>query len=171
MKYITSLFLVGVNLFMSCSSAGQIKSIVKKTYSFATERQPGNIPVDVNGNEILVEMEPGIQVYVETTNKNITWDSAWFNGKTYLLVMQNVGQQNTDAGRIKMTGKNAVIKIAPGNYLWQLSLFPLETIQPAVKKSVLKLGINSVIISGKYKGIAFLQKAGVPAQLEAIPSM
>lgn len=115
-----------------------------------------------------------IQVLVETTSQKINWDTAWFNGKAYLLTVQEVLQQkkhDSENNEAKINNERPFLQTAPGNYLWYLGLSPLQAARPPMSKAVSKLGNDQVIISGKYKGIAFKHKSGIPVQLEAIPSM
>ncbi len=156
-------------LWISLFSCAQSNTIVKKVYSFYTEHTPGNIAVDQNGNELTARVDTAIQVYVEASAKNIIWDTAWFNNRSYLIITQLVTRDSIDAGIKKDEGKHAVIKGKKGTYIWQLYLQPLfKTENYKYKKMEVE---NEILLKGKYKGMILLQKAGKPVQLETIPSV
>jgi hypothetical protein len=162
-------FFCALLLWGSLFSCAQTNTIVKKVYSFYTEHTPGNIAVDQNGNELTARLDTAIQVYVEASVKNITWDTAWLNNKSYLIITQLVTQDSIDAGIKKDESTRAVIRVKKGYYLWQLYLQPLfKTENNKYKKMKVE---NEILLKGKYKGMIFLQKAGKPVQLETIPSV
>jgi hypothetical protein len=159
--------LLSVNSLLSCA---QSSAVVKKLYSFYTERLPGNIAVDKNGNEIFAAIDTSIQVYVEASVKNIIWDTAWLNNKSYLIIVQVVTKDSIDAGTKRNGGAHVIIKARRGNYIWQLYLQPflINKTNERYKKMTRE---NEILLKGKYKGMILLQKAGKPVPLEIIPSV
>ena len=149
-------FFCALLLWGSLFSCAQTNTIVKKVYSFYTERTAGNIAVDQNGNEITARVDTTIQVYVEASAKNIIWDTAWLNNKSYLIITQLITQDSIDAGIKKDEGIRAVIRGKKGDYIWQLYLQPLfKTENYKYKKMEIE---NEILLKGKYKGMIFCKK-------------
>jgi len=159
-KYLVFVVLISANFF----SCAQSKSVIKKVYPFYIEHLPGIIAVDTNGNELTPRADTVIQIYAETTVKDILWDTAQLNGQFFLIITQAVVQNNVDVGILKEDGKKIAIVISKGNYLWQLYLEPTSKLPNSSSN-------NTLTLKGKYKGMIFSQKAGNPVQLETIPSM
>jgi hypothetical protein len=162
-KIVFSILFLLVNL---CVCA-QNKPMIKKAWSFFTVTLPGNIPVDRQGREIPITIDTAIIIYVEASTKLIKWDTAWFNGKGYLIITQAITDGMVEAGIIRGDDKKTILRTSRNNFMWQLYLQPL----PQQKIIYKPAGKNEIMLQGKYKGKAFFQKAPMPVQLEGIPSV
>jgi hypothetical protein len=163
MKQFFLVFILSVSLF----ACAQSKTVIKKSWSFYTERTPGNIIREQNDQETPVKIDTIITVYIESSVKNIVWDMAWKDDKAYLVVTQLISPTPVDAGVTRMGNEKIIIKPAKGNYLWQLYLQPLNQL----KKPPQSLQRGQILLRGKYKGKSILRKIETPVALESIPSV
>jgi hypothetical protein len=154
-------------LLLNLCVCAQTKPIIKKAHSFFTAMVPGNIPVDRDGREIPIAIDTAIVIYVEATTKLIKWDTAWFKGKSYLIITQAVTEGAVEVGIVRGDDKKTILKTPRNNFMWQLYLQP----SPQQKIIYNLSGKNQIILKGKYKGKPFFQKAPMPVQLEGIPSV
>lgn len=154
-------------LLLSLSSCAQSKSVIRKQYAFYTEHLPGNIRADENGNELPFKPDTVIVVYLETTTKSITLDTAWKNGACYKITAQLINLLPFEIGTAINANKKIVLGVAKGNFLWQLYLQPLNKALP--NQQIIKG--NEILIKGKYKGKKITRKIASPIQLVAIPSV
>lgn len=146
--------LVVIPAFLACS---QSKSVIKKSYGYYIFRLPGNIPVDMNGEPLPGFRGDTIQtIYLETSAKDITWDSAWKSNKTYTIVVTPVNESKVEVGLAKNGEQNIVIRAKEGNYLWRLDLLPVDSPVSSPSKSA----GNEIILKGKYKGKTIKHKVG-----------
>jgi hypothetical protein len=156
-------------LFIFCiflCSCAQQKKMIKKVHAFYIENVPGIIQADENGIPLPYKIDTVIVVYVETTSKEITWDSAWNHTKQFKIISQQIDSKNYEAGFIKGTTEKVFITAAPDHLLYQLQL------QPINKKKILnqdQVEIEELLLRGKYKNKFFFQKAGKIRELEANP--
>ncbi|MEO7121484.1 MAG: hypothetical protein ABIY62_10320, partial [Ginsengibacter sp.] len=128
LKYILCYYLLTVAL-ISCA---QSKSVLKNIYATYREVLPGNIAVDINGKEIAARDTINF-VYVETSSTEIKWKMAWKNNKAFSIEASLIETNPFDAGIDKVKSEKILIRVAPGNKLWQLRLMPVEENIPAPK--------------------------------------
>jgi hypothetical protein len=148
--------------FAGCAQTGKL---VRKSHAFYVQRQPGTVRVDPStGEEVARKTDTLITVYAETTKKDITWDTAWRNGRAYMVRAVLVGTKPAEAGTSKEGDHKIIITPAKGNFLWQLQLLPL----PATRVLPASKGIRLRII---YKGVSRWHEAGEPVELAAVPSV
>ncbi|HMU46313.1 MAG TPA: hypothetical protein PKC72_08100 [Chitinophagaceae bacterium] len=139
------LFLL-IPAFLACS---QSKSIIKKSYGYYIFRLPGNIPVDMNGEPLPGFRGDTVQtIYIETSVKDIKWDSAWKQNNAYIIISTPVNEAKIDVGLPKNGDQHIFIEAKEGNYLWRLDLLLIDAgINPPFK-----LNGDEVILRGNYKG-------------------
>lgn len=151
--------------FLSCA---QSRPVIKKIYAFYIERQPGNIAVDPKTGE---PFSSGIDtvtiVYIETTTKFISWDTAWQKGKCYLVNAVVIPDTAFEAGIRKWDNKKIIITKKAGNFLWQLRFQPVKTKQHFTKK----MEESEIIIKGKYRGKIIIRKVASPVELAVPPAV
>ena len=102
-------------------SCAQGKHGIVSIRAYITERLPGNIPVDAQGEPLRHGPDSIYTVYVET-KEMITWDSAWMNGSRYAIEASQLTIFPVDAGTDKSTGQKILLRPADGNQLWLLTL-------------------------------------------------
>lgn len=163
MNQLAVLLLFSVCLF-SCI---QTKNLVKKTYAYYTEKQPGTIPADDNGIPLPVKPDTVLVVYVEAKSDGIRWDTAWHNGKPYKIIPQFFETGYYDAGIEKLSREKVLITVDPPHFLYQLYLEPIRQTQGlSVPESN-----SDILLKGIYKGKVILHKASRLVELEAYPSV
>lgn len=133
--------------FLACS---QSKSVIKKSYGYYIFRLPGNIPVDMNGEPLPGFRGDTVQtIYIETSVKDIKWDSAWKQNHAYTIIITPVNEAKVDVGLPKNGDQHIFIEPKEGNYLWRLDLLPVDAdINPPFKSK----NSGEVILRGNYKG-------------------
>ncbi len=157
---------------IGCAASAQIKNGVIKSAAFFTEHSPGNIAVDENGNELGPRITIALQVFLEVKkDENFIWDTAWYNQKAYTIQSFKITEKKINVGVLSATGEPAFINTKSNNILLQLNFMPIDEPVKENNSKNLQTPEKNIVITGKYKGIAFSHNAGVPAQLEAIPSM
>ena len=161
-KYLFSILFSSISI-ISCS---QTKYGIKKIYAFSAERLPGNIPVDAQGNSLYKGPDTLNTIYIETSGKDIQWNSAWKNGKMYSINAMLIIGLPYEAGIKKSNNQKVLISAAPGSKLWQLELVPAE----GKKKSPVKARPGEIILEGIYKGKKIIQKIDKQVELALPPS-
>lgn len=143
-----------------CAQAGKL---VRKSYAFYVQRQPGTIRVDPStGEEVARKTDTLITVYVETAKKEITWDTAWRNGRAYTVRATLIGNKPAEAGTSKEGDRKIVVTPAKDNFLWQVQLLPL----PVTRTLPASGGILLRLV---YRGTGKWFQAGEPVELAGIP--
>ncbi len=110
-------------------ACSQTKNVLRKSYAYYSERLPGNIPVDSNGNPL-----PGsgpdtlYTIYMETGTGELYWDSAWVGEKTFTVIAQLLQDPVVKAGMEKNGNQPALIRAGKGAVLWRLDLVPIEPV-------------------------------------------
>lgn len=140
---------------------------IKKIRAFYTERLPGNIPVDPNGNSLYKGPDTLITIYAEISGKGPEWKTAWFNNLSYTISSSLVSQTPYEAGTRAIDGKKVILKQAAGNKLWQLTL-QKDNIKIKLPQ---KIRPGEILLSGKYRGKSFLYKIDSLFQLTSLPSV
>ncbi|MBI5371511.1 MAG: hypothetical protein HZA79_05735 [Sphingobacteriales bacterium] len=113
-------------------ACSQAKPVIRKSYGYYSERLPGNIPADSNGNPL-----PGFgpdttyTIYMETATADLGWDTAWVGEKTFSILAQRLPGRVIEAGMEKNRSQPAIIRAGKGTVLWRLDLIPQE---PAPEK-------------------------------------
>ena len=161
LKYIFSYYLLSVAL-ISCA---QSKGVVKNIYATYREVLPGNIAVDPNGHE-MASRDTINFVYVETSSSDIKWKMAWKNNKAFSIEASLVNTNPFDAGIDNVNNKKIMIRVAPGNKLWQLQLMPLEENLPSPKA----LSHDIILLKYSNNGKIIWQKIADQRQINSIPS-
>lgn len=162
--FTSAVLLAGLSCLYSCNHA---KGLVKNTYAYYSEKMPGIVPTDANGNPQQVKPDTVIVVYIETTSKDISWDTAWKNNRAYKIVPQFFETGSYEAGFEKGSREKIFITAQPGHYLYQLYLQPLGFDQDPPKN----VNGNGILLKGQYKGKSFLKKTGSIVEMESYPSV
>ena len=120
-RMMRSAYLLVVLFTGSLFSCAQGKHGIVNARGFLTEKIPGNIPVDAQGEPLHQGPDTLYTVYVEA-KEEVSWDSAWMNGRRFAVETSRVTEFPVVAGTDKSTGKD--ISLTPGrrNQLWLLSL-------------------------------------------------
>ena len=162
-----SYILIVLFCFNNLVSRAQSNYGIKKIRAFYTERLPGNIPVDQNGNSLYKGPDTLITIYAEISGKGPEWKTAWYHNVSYTVSSSLVLQTPYEAGTRAIDGKKVILKPAAGNKLWQLIL------QKGNDKIKLPQKIRSgeILLSGKYRDKNFLYKIGSLIQLTSLPSV
>ncbi|MGB3005112.1 MAG: hypothetical protein WBC06_01280 [Chitinophagaceae bacterium] len=138
---------------------------MKEVHAFYVERMPGNIPSIPS----LIRIDTVTTIYLETTTKLITWDTAFKNNAAYLIRALLNEQSSYEAGRTKKTEEKIIITPGKGLFLWQLQL---ELIEPGFVAPVIQEYTgNEIILKGKYKGKKLVQKVDKIIELAGTPSV
>ena len=124
---------------------------------------------EINGKTDTVRPLPAkvdtfIVVYIETTNRLISWDTAWQKGQAYLIVAIPIEQTPFLAGLIK-GGSKVAITTAKGNFLWQLQLSPIRSL----KNLPGKITKDEITLKGRYKGKKFTRKTARLVEIVPLP--
>lgn len=139
--------------------------LIGRSHAFYVQRQPGTVRVDPStGEEVPRKTDTLVTVYVETTKNDITWDTAWRNGRAYMIRAILVGQTQAEAGTSKDSSRKIVITPSANNFLWQLQLFPM----PGDRTRPVQQGI---LIRAAYNGAVMWHQAREPVELEPVPSV
>jgi len=148
-------------------SCNHTKGLVKNTYAYYSERIPGTVPTDENGNPGQVKPDTVLVVYIETSAKDITWDTAWTNNRAYKIIPQFFETGSYEAGFEKLSKEKIFITTDPGHFLYQLYLQPLDNklLPPKAVDG------DGILLKGQYKGKTFLKKTGAVVELETYPSV
>jgi hypothetical protein len=142
--------------------------MIKQVHAFYSEKVPGIIQTDETGNPLPVKIDTVIVVYMETTSKEIVWDTAWDGTKHFKIIPQFIETGFYEAGYKKGTTEKVTIKVPPEHFLYQLYLQPINNIQ------LLKPGpveINKLLLKGRYKNKTILQNTGKMVELDGNPSV
>jgi hypothetical protein len=151
----------------SIASFTQSRDGIKNIQGFYTEKLPGNIPVDENGNSLFKGPDTLIVIYVETSGKGPEWKTAWWGGRNYSITYSLISQTPYEAGSTLKDDKKIILKPATGNKLWKLSLQGCEKkLYPPQK---IKSG--QVLLKGKYLNKTIFRKIESLIQLTTIPSV
>jgi hypothetical protein len=153
--------------FNSFVSWTQANYGIRKICAFYTERLPGNIRVDPNGNSLYKGPDTLITIYIVTSGKSAVWESAWRNDRTYTISSSLVSQTPYTAGTNLGNGKEIILRPATGNKLWQLNL--LESYKKVASPRKIKPG--EVLLKGKYMNKTIFRKIGSLIQLTTFPSV
>ncbi len=145
----------------------QTHSLVRRADAFYTIRLPGNIAVDENGNRLPARIDTITVIYLETTTKHISWDTAWTVGKTYRIIAEPIVQTPFEAGISKQGRQKIILRPIKRNYLWQLQLLLFEQ-NSASPQPIRK---DQIIFRGRYKGKTIIKKTDELVELKAIPSV
>ena len=148
--------------FFACA---QSKYSIKNIYSIYKVHIPGNIAVDENGKEISSRDTVNL-IYIESPTKDIHWDTAWKNDKTYFIISTLIDSSSFDVGTNRLTNENMIIHASAGNKLWQLQMVVSEKKIP----SPVNILQNEIVLQGKYNGKRIFQKIKNQVELNSIPS-
>lgn len=161
------LILVSFLCINSSISFSQSSYGIKNIQGFYTEKLPGNIPVDENGNSLFKGPDTLIVIYVETSGKGPEWKMAWWGGKNYSITSSLILQTLYEAGTKLKDSKRIILSPAKGNKLWKLSL------QVCEKKIYLpqKIKPGQLLLKGKYLNKTIYRKIDSLVQLTTIPSV
>lgn len=150
--------------FFSCA---QTKGLIKNTHAYYSEKTPGTVRTDENGNPLPVKIDTVIVVYVETTTKLIEWDTAWKDNRMYKIVPQLINPVPFEAGFEKGSNVKIFINTDTNHFLYQLYLQPLGTNLPPPKS----IEVNHILLKAQYKGKAFLKLTGELIEVDTYPSV
>jgi hypothetical protein len=143
------------------------QTVVKTAYAFDIVRIPGNIPVGDDGQPLSKVVDTSTIIYVETASRHIEWDTAWKDGRVFLLTGIIVEQTPIEAGVSKTGNEKMTLRPAPGNVIWRLQLIPLETVSQAGKRN----RYRDILIRGRAKTKPFWHTITRRVELESIPSV
>ena len=150
--------------FYSCA---QTKGLVKNMHAYYSEKMPGNIQADENGNPLTVKPDTVIVVYVETTTKLIEWDTAWKDNRMYKIIPQLINPVPFEAGFEKGSNVKIFINTDMNHFLNQLYLQPLGTNLPPPKS----IEVNHILLKAQYKGKTFLKETEKLVEVDPYPSV
>ena len=161
-KYLLLLSFLCVSIFTNAQS----KHIIKNVYATYTIHIPGNIPVGRNG-KALARFDTVNIIYIETPSKEIRWNMAWQNDKTFSIITTMIDSSSLNVGVNKSTNENMVIRTKNGNKLWQLQLVPGEKKLPVHSPSLR----GEILLEGIYHNKKITQKIYKQTELISIPSV
>ncbi len=136
-------------------------------HAYYSEKTPGTVRTDVNGNPLPVKIDTVIAVYVETTTKLITWDTAWTDNRMYKIIPQLIDPVPFEVGFEKNTREKIFINTDTGHFLYQLYLQPIDKILPSPKS----IETNHILIKAQYNGKPFLKVTGKLIEVDTYPSV
>ena len=148
--------------FFACA---QSKYSIKNIYAFYKVHLPGNIAVTEHGDEIPSRDTINL-VYIESPSKDIHWNNAWKNGKTFTILPTLIDSSSYDVGTKKTTNENMIIHKSAGNRLWQLQLVASDESIPQPEK-ILQ---DEILLEGAFHGKKILKKVKNQVELNSIPS-
>ena len=146
-------------------SSAQSKNVIRKVQAFYVVRMPGNIPSVPS----LIRIDTVLTIYLETTSKVITWDTAFKKNHAFLIRAAIIEKTAFEAGRVKKTGEKIIIKPQKGLFLWQLWLEPIEPGLPI--PGIQKVMGDAILLQGKYKGKKLVLTVDKAVELAAIPAV
>ncbi|HEV7780656.1 MAG TPA: hypothetical protein VGO58_05290 [Chitinophagaceae bacterium] len=159
--------IVLLSILYSLSACAQGKYGIKKINAFTTERMPGNIPVEMPGEPVHRGPDTLLIIYVETKGNTASWDTAWWNNKSYSINASLVSEETLETGIQKTTGKRITLRKESGNQLWVLYLEPQEKMAtPPVR-----IKKTEILLQGKYGTKRVTQLIRSYTELEPIPSV
>ncbi|MEQ1797497.1 MAG: hypothetical protein ABL872_06065 [Lacibacter sp.] len=148
-------------------SCAQTKGLVKNMHAYYSEKTPGNIKADENGNPLPVKIDTVIVVYVETTTKLIAWDTAWKDNRMYKIIPQLIKPVPFEVGFEKGSKEKIFINADTNHFLYQLYLQPTG-INIAPPRSI---EVNQILLKAHYKGKTFLKVTGKLIEVDTYPSV
>lgn len=148
-------------------SCAQTKSLVKKTHAYYSEKTPGTVRTDANGNPLPVKIDTVIVVYVETTTKLIAWDTAWMDNRMYKIIPQLITPVPFEVGFEKGSNVKIFINTDTSHFLYQLYLQPIGTNLPPPKS----IEVNHILLKAHYKGKVFLKVTGKLIEVDTYPAV
>lgn len=162
---------LGTSLIISMSSCVSTNGIsndpVKKIYATYTVQQPGNIPVDPDGNPLPLPRTVNYVVYVETSTGDVNWDEAWIDGGHYKVNAILLKEGPFDAGVNVSTGRKMIINPSKNNQLWQLEL---QRDYKDNNDSLNKLK-GELILQGNFKGKKVIHKTSDLVEIEGFAAV
>ncbi len=136
-------------------------------HAYYSEKTPGTIQADENGNPLPVKHDTVIVVYVETTTKLIAWDTAWKDNRMYKIIPQLINPVPFEAGFEKGSNVKIFISTDSNHFLYQLYLQPISTNLVPPKP----IDANRILLKAQYKGKPFLKITGELVELDSYPSV
>ena len=157
------LFLFIMSLtFSSCAQKWPVKNI----YAYKTERMPGTIRVNENGEQISPKSFISYQLYAESTAA-VLWQKAWIAGKSYAVTASEITQFPLQAGVDRNSGKAILIKHKPGVKLFEIALVSDADKVPAPSNA----SPGKIILKGIYKNKVILKTINNVVDLYVEPSV
>ena len=144
----------------------QSKHIIQNIVATYSVHLPGNIPVDRNGKSML-RQDTVYVIYIETASKEIRWNMAFHNDKSYSIITTLIDSSRINVGTVKSSGENLILRAKSGNKLWQLQLVPGEKKLPGHTH----LFRGEILLQGIYHGKKITQKIYKQTELISIPSV
>lgn len=117
---------------------------------YLVTRVAGTIPVDVNGEPLHTGVDSSYIIYLET-NRQISWDSAWVDGKRFRVIANKLEDFPVKAG-IKSDGEELHLTPRKGYTLWMLQLDTNESPITAPPP-----GNERLLIRGNYDNKSFIK--------------
>jgi len=152
-------------IFLFCvigTTDAQTKYGMRKIRAFYQMWMPGNIPVDDNGRPLQHGPRYTTTIYIETTSNNVSWDSAWINGKLCSVTSTHITALPYELGLTRSGNKKIILTASPGNQLWQLDLNPL----PESFNSGPLQRPDKILLRGKYGKKIFKITTPKPVELK-----
>lgn len=153
-------------IFCQYSCAGK-KAVVKNVYGFYTEQLPGIVMAGENGNELPAKVDTVFVIYLETSSKNISWDSAWSQNQLFSIAPKYLESGRLEAGILRSTGEKLIITTDPGHFLVQLNL---NKNKDGLYKAPEFIRPNELLFRGIYKKKIIIWRTMPIKELEAIPA-
>src|SRR6185503_2163391 len=151
----------------SVASSAQSKYGIRRTDAFLTERTPGTIRANDNGDPEFQGPDTINTIYIETTGGPIKWISAWKDGKSFSVTTTIIHDRPVEVGVNRANNAKVTLRPQKGNQLWLLQLEKKGT----SSKPPVRAKKGEIILQGKYGGKLFIQKITSQIGLESLPSV
>lgn len=142
-------------LFAITAGCAQQKPVAEKAYAYFRIQNPGNIPVDEQGNPEH-KRDTVYQVYLETRSQAPDIASVTIQGLLYDAVA--VELEEVEVGKRPADNEAVLLRARPGYTLWQLDL--------SAPVGAAKSQANTIAIRTSDKKVRLL---GLPQPVELLP--
>lgn len=123
-----------ISLCCMLNSCGISKYGIKNAWVFTEERFPGNIQVDDQGNQVTKAVMVETAVFLETKTKELpVWTSLEIDGQSYQITENKLVQSPFTIGKNKMDESPVTIVAAEGNFLYRISIEPVDPQKVQIK--------------------------------------
>jgi len=163
-------------------SHAQSKNLIIKSYPFYFVTTRGDFPKGGNddfemvqpdsanahnntGQRSLQQKDTSVIVYVETSTRNIIWDSALMDNRLFHLIALPQQEPSLIAGFLK-SGKQVNIPRSKRNYIFLLQLSGSKNNSLQQKLNI----FHTILLKAKYKGKPFIYKTGLPKEIIPLPA-
>jgi hypothetical protein len=162
MKYGIMLLFIA-QLFASCASNFGIS----KASAYVREKVAGTIRVDDSGRPLSSGVSEEHLLFIETepTQTLPLFTTAWVKRKPYAVTLVEIQQSNESIGKT-MKGEDVILSAKEGRKLWQLVLTPKQEVAAGSTSLAQKILEKQIVLTGTWKGEAFVYAFDKEEQLE-----